>query len=259
VRKNDLDIHLLFNDPGGFVEAHQKTIQYVVNKFVLSGFFTYHDRDEVVQYVNEKLLTGKIEKMQKLYNRNYYVVTYLSKIIHNLCLEYSRKFRSRSRENTEIDISTLDITENADANSNIIIEEESRRLDAILSMYNKSRPRVELFLKILCGVGFREDDILSLYPEANRKDVERLVHQCTPASDHDKKTDKELFGSLTNFINKYDRKKNTADALRKWIAAKIDEIIQLLNGEPKTSHYNKETLKILFQFRDKYLQSRPTI
>ncbi len=259
MRNNDHDIHLLFNDPRRFVETHQKTIQYVVNKFVLTGFFTYHDRDEVVQYVNEKLLTGKIEKMRKQYNRNYYVATYLSKIIHNLCLEYSRKNRSRNRESTGIDISSLDVTENADAESNIIIEEESRRLDAILSMYNKSRPRIELFLKILCGAGFKEDEILSLYPEANRKDVEKLVHQCTPASDHDKKTDKELYGALTYFINKYDRKKNTADALRKWIAAKINEIIGLLNGDPKTAHYEKETLKILFQFRNKNLHSRTSI
>ncbi len=253
MRSNDNDIHLLFNDPSGFVKEHQKTIQYVVNKFVYTGFFTYHDRDEVVQYVNEKLLTDKIDKMQEQYNKNYYVVTYLSKIIHNLCLEYSRKQKSHYRETTEIDISTIDITEDSDVSRNIVIEEENQRLESILSMYNKNRNRIEVYLKILFGIGIKEDDILTLSPRANSKDIDTLLQQCNPASDQDKKTDKELYEALTMFINKYEKKQNTADAVRKWITSKIDEIIELLNGSPKTANYDKETLKILFQFRNKNL------
>jgi len=256
VRNNEHDIKLLFNDPGGFIEAHQKTIHYVVNKFVYSGFFTYNDRDEVVQYVNEKLLTSKIEKMQKQYNGNYYVVTYLSKIIHNLCLEYSRKRRASSREENGIDIDNIDIPEDENASQKILIEEEHQRLDAILSMYNKSRKRIEVFLNVFFGIGATREDIRALYPNASNDDIDLLLEQCNPTSDHDKKTDKELYQALTTFINKYDRKKNTSDAVRKWITSKMNEIIDLLNGTPKTANYDKETLKILFQFKNKNLHFR---
>ncbi len=249
MRNNDFDIHLLLKDPNTLIEEHQKTIACVVNKFVYTGLFSYHDRDEVIQYVNERLLTEKITKMQKQYKPQYYVVTYLSKIVYNLCLEYSRKHRTGNREDTTVDISQTDIPDNDDFSRHIMIQEESRRLDSILKMYYKHHKRIEVFLKIFFGIGITHDDLLQLYPEADEKEISVVLQKCNPTSDIDHKTDKELYETLTQFINKYEKKHNSSDALRKWVHAKMTEIIVLLNGNPKTANYDKETLKILFQFK----------
>lgn len=256
MRNNEYDIRLLFNDPNTFVEEHQKTIQYVVNKFVYSGFFSYNDRDEIVQYINEKLLSEKIGKMQKQYSANYFVVTYLSKIVYNLCLEYSRKRRTAVREDTYHDITQLDISNNEDLSSNVMIDDESRRLDTILQLYHKNRKRIEVFLRIFFRIGVDYEELRQLYPNAAEPEINKVLQICNPVSDHDNKTDKELYETLTAFINKYENKQNTSDALRKWINAKITEIIDLLNGKPKTANYDKETLKILFQFKFKNLHFR---
>ncbi len=254
--KNDYDIHLLLKDPNRFIEEHQKTISYVVNKFVYTGLITYQERDDVVQFINEKLLTDKLSKMQKQYRPTYFVVTYFSKIVHNLCLEYSRKQRSSKRiEDFSIDISQTDVASPGDVSQQVLIDEESRRLGTILRMYHKDRHRIELVLKALFGIGIDREDLLDLYPGASENDINRLRKECNPTSDSDNKTDKQLYKVLTGFLNKYERKQNTPDALRKWTNVKITEIIDLLNEKPKTSNYNKETLKILFQFTYKNFHS----
>jgi RNA polymerase sigma factor (sigma-70 family) len=256
VRNNDFDIHLLRNDPNAFIEEHQKTITFIVNKFVASGFFNHGDRDEIIQFINEKLLAERIAKMQKQYKANYFVVTYLSKIIHNLCLEYSRKQRTSLREEISADISRLEIADNDSTVSNLLIEEESQRLDTILKMYHKHGKRIEVILKIFFAIGICREDLLQLYPNARERDINTVLNKCNPVSDLDAKTDRELYETVTQFINTYEKKQNTPDALRKWMNVKITEIIELLNGNPKTANYDKETLKILFQFRYKNLHFR---
>lgn len=257
MNKNDYDIHLLLKDPNRFIEEHQKTIFFVVNKFVYTGLINYQDRDEVVQYINEKLLTDKIGKMQSQYRPTYFVVTYLSKIVHNLCLEYSRKQRTPKRiEDYSIDISKIDVADSENASRQVLIDEESKRLDAILNMYHRHRHRIEVLLKVLFGIGICREDLLRLYSNANEKDIDRVAHACNPVSDKDKKTDKQLYETMTAFLNKYERKQNTPDALRKWTNAKITEIVNLLNGKPQTANYDKETLKILFQFTYKNFHFR---
>jgi hypothetical protein len=251
VRNNEQDIHLLYNNPHSFIEEHQKTIEFVVNKFVFTGFFAQSERDELIQFVNERLLSEKIRKMQQQYRPAYYVVTYLSKIVHNICLEYSRKKRSGNREEITGDLDRLNLKDTEDITNKLLVDEEVQRLDNILSLYHRQRIRVEIFLKILFGIGVERDEIRLLYPKASDASIEELTARCDPLSDLDKKTDKDLYTALTQFCNRYENKNNTADALRKYIQAKMSEIIELLNSPPHRTSYDKETLKILFQYRYK--------
>jgi RNA polymerase sigma factor (sigma-70 family) len=248
VRNNENDIQLLFNDPNSLVERYQKTIGIVVNKFVYSGFFTVDERDDVIQYVNEKLLSEKIAKMQQQYKPLYFVVTYVSKIVYNLCLEYSRKKKRARREETCIDLARLEIADGGNLSDMMIIKEECDRLSAILRTYDTDRPRIELALKVVLGIGITERDVLNVYPQASEEDVQHLIDGCNAESELDRKTDKELYRAITQMTNKYENKMNSADALRKWISARINEIIELLNGTHKTANYSKETLKILCQY-----------
>jgi hypothetical protein len=60
-------------------------------------------------------------------------------------------------------------------------------------------------------------------------------------------TDKEIYGLLTPILNKSDGKESSDDAKRKWVDARIGEIVQLMNGKHGTNPYNKELLKILVE------------
>jgi hypothetical protein len=254
LKNNDNDIELLYSNPHELITVHQHTIGIIVAKFVYSGLFTPAERDEVIQYVNEKLLSDKIKKMQKQYNRQYYVVTYLSKIIYNLCLEYSRRVRAGQTESTGLEyIDSIPANEDP-VTGNIIIEQECRRLEVILNMYHSSRPRIELYMKALFGCGITTDDVNSVFPDISDEDRIQFIERCNPVSDLDHITDKEIYALLSTISNRYDKKNNTEDAIRKWIQTKLSEIINLLNGVPKESEYDKETLKILLQ---NYYQETP--
>jgi RNA polymerase sigma factor (sigma-70 family) len=248
LRNNDNEIDLLYNNPKELLALHQDTIGFIVMKFVHSGLFTYTNKEDVIQYVNEKLLSGKIARMQEQYNGKYYVVTYFSKIVYNLCLEYSRKERAGYVESTGLEHIESQISDEVPITERIIIEQECRRLKAILSMYNTSRPRTELYIKALFGSGITSDEVRAVFPTISEEDRTLLIERCSPSSDLDRITDKEVYALLTELSNKYDNKSNSDDAVRKWIQIKISEITELLNGIPKVSNYDKETLKILFEY-----------
>ena len=45
----------------------------------------------------------------------------------------------------------------------------------------------------------------------------------------------------------HENKSNSPDATRKWIEIKINELIDIMNHKTRTSNYDKETFRILFE------------
>ena len=56
-------------------------------------------------------------------------------------------------------------------------------------------------------------------------------------------TKTERYKVLTELINGCEKKTNTNDAIRKWLADKISELIDLLNGDPPQNYFDKETFQ----------------
>ena len=63
----------------------------------------------------------------------------------------------------------------------------------------------------------------------------------------EKMESKEIYRILTPFLNRYEKKENTDDAVRNWTEVRIQEIIEVLNGRGRGATYDKETLKILVE------------
>lgn len=247
MNKNEHNIDLLYNHPDKFIETHQSTIEIIAGNFVRSGLLRYSEKDDMAQYVNEKLIGSKIKLMQQHYDRSYYLITYLSMVIRNLCLEYISKKTEFKKKEVTVNVLDVDFISDDSPTTGIIINEELDRLDAVLQLFHKTKPKLQLCLKVLIGNITNADDVKAAFPNCSNKDTEYFLNKCNPQSDENLINEKEMYVVLTGFFNKYGKKQNTPDALRKWMDVKFNEIIDLMNGEPKQAEYTKETLKILLQ------------
>ena len=244
--KNKEDVDLLYNDIPRFMEKYQATIEIIVAGFVKKGMFQYADKDEIKQIINEKLLSKIIYKIQDSYNGTSFLSTYFSKVTSNLCLEIHRSRKVHDRKFHEADVESFQIPyEDKKIWSSMVIQGELNKLHAILNTYVKQGEKLKFLLKILFDISITYEDVLSCFINCNEADKNTICAFFENKSQEI--NDKEIYEFITPYLNKYEAKANSVDAVRKWMNLKMDEIIEVLNGDPKRSSYTKETFMILTQ------------
>jgi RNA polymerase sigma factor (sigma-70 family) len=236
---NEKDFRLLQEHPDRFILKYQSLIETIVNTFIRSGYFNYGDRKDLVQYVNEELFL-RLEKIEKQYNFSTLLKTYVSAIIRNLCFEKVRK-KMRSIHEEEIEYARNISSENNSLHD-MVIKEEIKKLHYILQMFCKSRAKLELCMKIIFRIKIQPDDFEKYCSKIPEKDI--LIHT-EMLNSGQLKTDKMIYEYITPFFNLCEGTQNTTDAIRKYIKARTNEIIELLNKAH--SRYDEETLQILFE------------
>lgn len=238
---NERDIDLLWNKPGQLLVKYQETIKIIVRRYISTGLYRATDFEDVVQVINEELLE-KVPVMQAHYNGSSLFRTYFSGIVRNICLRQykTKRYQVLTVEATE----NLYVEENSFENKQAI-QQELKRLCMILDLYDDQRPKVVLLMKIYLRILITEKDIRLCYPRCRKNDVNLLMQHFGPGCA--RLRDKEIHGILTSIINKYEKKSNSEDAVRKWIESKVSEIIDVLNGNPPHSSHDKVSLRILFE------------
>jgi hypothetical protein len=186
--------------------------------------------------------------MQRHYDSSYYVVSYLAKIVQNICIDISRDKLKGSGVVASVEIAEAPDSENETAIlDTITIREEVRRLDVILRTFYRHRRKIELFLKIYCRIPVAAVDVATAYPASSDADRRAFLAVLGEGSRYKEMMDKEIFLGLSSIINRLENKSSSTDAYRKWLDSKINEIIALLNGKPNYSSFDRETLKLLLQ------------
>jgi hypothetical protein len=235
------DIDLLYKNPDKLIEKYQITIDIIINKYLQSGYIKYADKDDLKQDINEELLL-KIPKIKSNYNGTCSLNTYISAIIRNICLE---KFRKEKRAPKKIGAEVIadQIIHNS-AIDNLAMADELERLKVILVLFDKYQAKLELCLKLLFRIPVCEEDIYNYLGVNKLDDLENILKIL---NNEFTLTDNHIYDILTRIFNKEDNKYNSPDAIRKWIKARIDEIIYLMNGNPKRANYDKESFKLLVE------------
>ncbi len=245
--KNEADVDLLYNSPNALVEKYQSTISIIVQKFVSSGFFRTDEKEDVIQFINLRLLESRIRNMQAQYNHTCFVSTYFSKIVYNLCLEHKRGRKRAEGAAESLEERHYDgMSEKEEVvYSELVIQAEFKRLETILKLFGKTRHKVELILKLVARIIVLRRDVLAFCPGCTSEKLKRFLQLFGVNFDHLR--DKEVYAGATPLVNACDQKKNSPDALRKWVKSKVQEILDLLNGRLKTSNYDESAFKILLQ------------
>lgn len=240
MNNNQNDIKLLNTNPNQLVVKYQSIIQIVINGFINAGYFRLQDRDDIVQYVNEELLK-KIDKIKAQYNGKVMLKTYMSAIIRNICLGRIRKGRNYKKEIPE---EYLNENKTEDVLNKMIIEQEIDKVGKILSLYSKQQNKIELILKLIFRIPLVPDDFYKYNNEILYADFKQIIDIINKGLNM---TNTEIFKLITPVLNKYENKKNSIDSTRRWVGMKIEELICLMNGNPPTSGYTKETFQILIE------------
>jgi DNA-directed RNA polymerase specialized sigma24 family protein len=254
--ENEKLSELLHRNPSVFLEDHQSMIKRVVWKFTASGFLKDSEKDDVVQYINERMLTGILQKMREQYKPSYNLKTYLYKILINLCQQYVNHEDKRNILRTNVDLSHVNVPSDDTIFSNIILCEVYEYLHTILRLYGKHRYRLELLLKITLKIGISDDDILRCYPHSDTETLKRFLTGFEHPELYCSSSLTTIYQTLIPLLNDLEGKKNTADSIRKWVDAKLDEIVEILNVSPIDTALSRETVKILIE---KYYREFPKV
>lgn len=234
-------MRLLHEHPDELIAKYQEIIRIIVKKYIATKMFRAGDFDDIVQMVNEDILR-KIGTIQRQYNGTALLKTYFSAIVRNSCLKIYQK---QCREVKMLLLEEEDPVEEETVTNKLEIDQDLQRLERILGYYQKKQGRVVLCTKLYFQIPIDRRDILGCFSDCSEEDIGRLLQYFEFGQE--RRTSKQVYHIITPILNRYERKNNTEDAVRRWTEDKIEAIIKLLNSAPRRSKYDKETLKILLE------------
>jgi len=239
--KPDPDFLILQTDPKGLVLAYQGMVEIIVRKYVWSGMFSDESYADVVQSVNAELLE-RIHGVQANYNGSTLVRTYVSAVIRNICLKLHKKGTYGKPVDTPVTERLLAPVDMVDRYS---IDQARRAYRAIMQLYRQDLPKLIICLKLRYHIRLERKDILRWYPECDPVVISQLMahSRAHPVQ----MMDKDTYAFVTPIFNAAEEKTNSPDALRKWTASKIVEILDLLNSSIAHAAFDEESLRILVE------------
>ncbi|TVQ08237.1 MAG: hypothetical protein EA364_15740 [Balneolaceae bacterium] len=244
VEKNN---SLLFRDASTYLERNQSVIRSVVLKYAASGLFARSEVDDAIQYINERMLTGVLIKMQAQYKPWRCLKAYFYKIVSNLCFEYARKRVKPHLLEKKVDFTHAQFAIQETISADIALAEIYRQLGILLNRFGSNRPRIELLFKISLRIGIAEDDVLRCYPSCSKKMLNIFLSSFSNSGVHRLAKDTEIYARLIVLVNNLEGKRKCADALRKTVDTKLDEIAGGLNKPPIKAAMTRETAKLLLE------------
>ncbi|REL38391.1 hypothetical protein DYD21_00075 [Rhodohalobacter sp. SW132] len=247
---------LLYKDEAGFLLAAAPVIDKVVNRFVNNGFIPRQDRSQLMSHIHESLLDGKISAMRSQFNGQSLVSTYLTRIVYNLCVRYGKKNRKYNQVNQFRADELHQRISGDDPHKESVLIQETERLNYLITLYGEKSGRLVLLLKMVLRLKITREDVLNPYPHAEQDLAESLMDEYHQLIAEPGLTDQNLFAGISPGINRLDQKENSPDALRKWIASKLEELAAALNAPPSGAAFDKESVKLLAEQYFTKLQTR---
>jgi hypothetical protein len=244
---NQEDMYLLYNAPERLLDKYQYFIEFIVESYVKSGYIWPEEKKDVIQNINAKLWQDGITKMQEKYDRRTLVKTYLGVVLKGYCNNEYRRLNTKAQalnQKSKPLRSWYKTSENM--NFSLYIEQEKKFLEKLLLLFGKSAAKLKLCLKLYYYIPICSEDILNYHPEV----APALLHEALYKLHQDfvQKELKELFGVIVTIVNDKEKKDIAADSLRRWTKDKIDELIELINGQPPRRFYDEETLGTLLHY-----------
>ena len=235
---NDDDIHLLRTDPGALVVRYRPAVTRMVEKYAEAGSIAKSEVDDVVQNICEKLLRAA-PSLSISYQGKSLLSTYLYTVVQNfLNQEYGALRRVPGSAPYLETLSPVD----AGLGASVDLQWFFRRFQAILHLFGRKKAKVLLGLRIFSGVPVSGDDVLDAYP--NCPGTHLLDFLIMFGNRSRGQTDTEAFLVAGELIAGIEEKKRAApDSFRRWLDLQIDEILSLLNGRPKTYHFDREIFR----------------
>lgn len=241
--RNSDDTFLLHHDPGSLILKYLEVISIIIQKRLINtGYFLPEEKDDLVQTVCKQLIE-KAPSIKKNYNGSSMLITYCSSVINNLCNGMIRELKKQPvtihqlPDYVEYDGYILE---------RLLVNETIDKFGKIMRLYHNKRFKLEFCLKSYFRVRLSSADYEYLAPKM-QMDPARFFEIFNDLSENQMLTKNEIYNYLTIIMNELEHVDNGNDAIRKWLNVRIAEILVLLNGNPKSSCFDEETLQILLE------------
>ncbi|MCK5057215.1 MAG: sigma-70 family RNA polymerase sigma factor [Candidatus Aminicenantes bacterium] len=213
-----------------------------IEKFIYYKHGKTDEREDILQEVITRLMEDKIYKVRDRYDFNLKkfstFTSYLMVTIRNIYIDIVRERNIRPLTAGELQPvdGLFDASDIENMMNRLLIEEELVKLQTIMKLYYKSRPKLELCLKLKYRVPIGKKETSRCFPGCSREDIEMLTQ------DFKLVKDKTMFERVVLIFNRHEDKKSKSDTIRKWIFVKIDEIISHLNRTHNADVYNRKNV-----------------
>ena len=238
---------------GEYILPYRKIIQVVVWKqLVEPGYFPYQDKDELVQRVI-LILIEREEKILNAFLNKARFSTFLTTVVVNICRDIRKTvLRKRSKEfDPASDLQEALYTNIEDSailpDQQVDLDRFCKRLHIGLSMFERSKGKLIFCLKALSRIPMNPGDIAAM--QGTMTSGELIVFALRNLNNREVQlTDQLIYDQLTLIFNLVENKRNTKDAIRKWIEDKVQKLIGLVNGDPPVAEFTRETIQYLFEY-----------
>lgn len=238
---NEADVRMLQSDPQGLLLRYQETVRIIVRKYIAAGLFKPSEFEDVFQEVNAGLFS-RISLIQAQYNGMSLFRTYLSVIIRNICL----KEHDRSKRRVEKEVDDLEqIPDAQHPEDRVAIEREIQKFRTIISTFGPKKSKLLLTLKLHFRLAVAAEDLDSWFPELAASHRAKLIGMF--GHDYSRMEAQEIYRNVCSIINAVEGKGSSPDALRKWVDARLKELLGLLNGPTDEMAHTEDTLRILLE------------
>jgi DNA-directed RNA polymerase specialized sigma24 family protein len=239
--ENERDIELLRSDFGRLIVKYQGTVRIIVGKYVACGLFQHTETDDIIQAVNDSLLQ-RMPQIRSQFTGSTLLRTYLSAIIRNICL---KEFHAKRRAPPNIPLDEASLGRPDGSFDRALIREEITRFRNILLMYHGELPKLRICLKLYFRLSISRHDVLDWYPRCSKRDLEFLLESF--GGNYEAFLETNVFQLFAAVINRAEKKRNRPHAIQRWTNRRVNEILELLNGDSPAGAHNRETLRILFE------------
>jgi hypothetical protein len=236
-----LDIILLRNNKNEFVVRCQKIIAIIVKQYTVKGMFSATDFDDIKQNVTLELI-NRLPSIEKNYNGEALMVTYVNVVIKNICLRIHEK---ESQGISSISLGEIHMQTVENSESGLLIAHEVERFSTALMLYGSKQFKILVCLKIYFSIAVSFTELKHCFRGITTEDI----HHLKDVFEKQNPTEKELahFNLLASMLNKYDRASVTETSLRHWTNIMIQKLIILMNGNPPSRTHTKDSLRILLE------------
>lgn len=239
---------LLYEDEKQFLLECTPIIKKIARRFTRDGFIDSQDLDDLIAHIQEELLSGKLEKMQRQFNGKSLITTYFTRIVYNISVRYGKKKRLYEQRFPIAEEEFYKRVSNANPHHQAILRHSIKRFKFLLKLYGEKSGKVILILKMLLRLPVSGEDLSNAYPLAKPVALDKLLKDYRTVISAEIQTNSEFFEQITPAINNVEQKTNTPDALRKWIDSKLDELADGLNAPPSGSAFDRKSVKLLAEY-----------
>ena len=248
------------------LSCHPNTIVLIyrplIMRFLAKKQPNAEEREDLLQEVTARLISKKLSRIQERYDCNFKKLptftSYFMVTVRNIYIDIIRErnnpmYRTEPIERAERTVGQPEPT----PLDHLLINEELTKFHYLLSMYHKSRAKIEICLKLKNRIQIGKTEAERFLPQISDDDISQIT------DDFRNSKEKDIFKKAIEVFNKYTDKIIKSDTLRKWTASKSEEIMKHMNKTHDHEVYNagnfSELVNLYYKNQDKVFKMKRAI